>query len=192
MDEGQAMQMPAAAAETGASMDLERVFRDHHGLVFRTAYRITGNSGDAEDVLQTVFLRLLRRPAEARTVEDLESYLRRAAVNAALDLLRRRQTAPSVPLEELEPVLPASAHLSPDRALASGELRRWLRETVARFSPRTAEMFALRFFEGRSNPEIAQLMETSQGTVAVTLSRARERIQREFEAYFGGSHAPRR
>ena len=41
--------------------EFERVFRAHHGLVFRTAYRITGNAADAEDVSQTVFLRLFRR-----------------------------------------------------------------------------------------------------------------------------------
>jgi DNA-directed RNA polymerase specialized sigma24 family protein len=41
--------------------ELDRTFRAYHGIVFRTAYRITGNVADAEDVLQSVFLRLLRR-----------------------------------------------------------------------------------------------------------------------------------
>ena len=40
---------------------LETLFREHHGSVFRAAYRITGDPADAEDVLQTVFTRLLRR-----------------------------------------------------------------------------------------------------------------------------------
>jgi len=40
---------------------LETLFREHHGAVYRAAYRITGNAMDAEDVLQTVFTRLLRR-----------------------------------------------------------------------------------------------------------------------------------
>ena len=62
--------------------ELERDFRAHHGLVFATAYRITGNAGDAEDVLQTVFLRLLRRDRNADPLEKPESYLRRAAINA--------------------------------------------------------------------------------------------------------------
>lgn len=53
----------ATAEETipGLIDEVERLFRAHHGLVFRTAYRITGNATDAEDVLQTVFLRLMRR-----------------------------------------------------------------------------------------------------------------------------------
>ena len=45
----------------GPATDFEQVFRDHHRLILRAAYRITGNSQDSQDVLQTVFLRLLRR-----------------------------------------------------------------------------------------------------------------------------------
>jgi RNA polymerase sigma-70 factor, ECF subfamily len=49
------------------------MFQTHNGLVFRTAYRITGNAADAEDVLQTVFLRMLRRDHAARALENQES-----------------------------------------------------------------------------------------------------------------------
>src|ERR1017187_9215159 len=66
--------------------DLDLIFREHHSTVFRAAYRVTGNASDAEDVLQTVFMRLLRRPPEAEAVGNMEGYLRRAAVNATLDL----------------------------------------------------------------------------------------------------------
>ena len=38
---------------------LDQLYAAHHGMVFRTAYRITGNAADAEDVLQTVFLRIV-------------------------------------------------------------------------------------------------------------------------------------
>ena len=53
-------------------------------------------------------------------------------------------------------------------------------------NPRIAEMFALRFFEGKENPEIARLLNTTPGTVAVTLSRTRDRLQKEYQAYMGG------
>ena len=83
--------------------------------MFRAAYRVTGNAGDAEDVLQTVFMRLLRRHSDAEAVGNMEAYLRRAAVNAALDLIRSRQAAPHVSLEDLAPMLPENAPLAPDR-----------------------------------------------------------------------------
>jgi len=182
--------MSAAAAEPEAAIDVEQVFEEHHAMVFRAAYRVTGNSSDAEDVLQTVFLRLVRRPADAEAVGNVSGYLHRAAVNAALDLLRSRQAAPNTPLEDMP--IPASSCPAPDRVLASGEIREWLRSTVARLSPRAAEIFALRFYEGRENPEIARLLGTTEGTVAVTLSRTRDRIQKEYEAYIGGSHVSRK
>ena len=166
-------------------LDLDLVFREHHTTVFRAAYRVTGNAGDAEDVLQTVFMRLLRRHSDAEAVGNMEAYLRRAAVNAALDLIRSRQAAPHVSLEDLAPMLPENAPLAPDRLYRSTEIRHWLRQAVARLSPRAAEMFALRFFEGRDNPEIAQVLGTTPGSVAVTLSRTRDRIQQEFRAYMG-------
>src|SRR6266545_4585088 len=81
---------------------LEQMFRDHHSVVYRAAYRITGNASDAEDVLQTVFLRLLRREADLAAVENAESYLRRAAVNAALDLMRSRQSGRLISIDETD------------------------------------------------------------------------------------------
>ena len=71
-----------------SGLGIDDIFDAHHGLVFRTAYRITGNAADAEDVLQTVFLRLGRRNPAAGALENPERYLRRAAINVALDLVR--------------------------------------------------------------------------------------------------------
>jgi len=179
-----AAQMEPAAAP---AQDLEQIFRDHHAMVFRAAYRVTGNAGDAEDVLQTVFLRLMKRDSSAEPVGNMSSFLHRAAVNAALDLVRSRLNVRNLPLDELEPVLAESAHRSPDRALAASDIRDWLRGALARLNPRIAEMFTMRFFEGKDNPEIAKLLNTTPGTVAVTISRTRDRLQKEYEAYLGGA-----
>ena len=77
--------------------------------MFQAAYRISGSSSDAEDVLQTVFLRLLRRGDGSageglpRLEPNPEGYLHRAAVNAALDLVRARARARSVPVFRSKP-----------------------------------------------------------------------------------------
>ena len=179
--------VPIGPPQAALAVDLDLVFREHHATVFRAAYRVTGNASDAEDVLQTVFMRLLRRQPGAEAVGNMEGYLRRAAVNAALDLIRSRQAAPQVPLEDVAPLLPEKASLAPDRLHRSSEIRHWLREAVARLSPRAAEMFALRFFEGKDNPEIAETLGSTPASVAVTLSRTRDRIQQEFRSYMGES-----
>lgn len=179
------MAVPQEPADASVA-DLEQIFRSHHATVFRAAYRVTGNAGDAEDVLQTVFLRLLKRDSKAEPVENIASFLYRAAVNASLDLMRSRHHVRDIPLDDLEPVLAESAHRGPDRLQSSGEIREWLRVALARLNPRIAQMFALKFFEGKENPEIARILETTPGTVAVTISRTRDRLEKEFRAYEGG------
>ena len=179
------MAAPIPPAELSVK-DLEQIFRENHALVFRAAYRITANAGDAEDVLQTVFLRMLKREPDAEPIANLPSFLHRSAVNAALDLVRSRQNIRNIPLDELEPVLAEPASRSPERAHNSTEIREWLRGALARLNPRIAQMFALRFFEGKDNPEIAKMLNTTPGTVAVTLSRTRDRLQKEYQAYMGG------
>ena len=162
-------------------MDLERLFENHHGLVFRTAYRITGNAADAEDVMQTVFLRLLRRDQAAGALERQESYFRRAAINVALDVVRAGKDSRSVPLEEVPSV--DLSRIRPDAD--SRELRDCLRRALARLNRREAEIFALRFFEGMSNQEIAKVLGISQIHVAVILHRTRTRLQKEVRSYMG-------
>jgi RNA polymerase sigma-70 factor, ECF subfamily len=154
--------------------EFERVFRAHHGLVFRTAYRITGNAADAEDVSQTVFLRLFRRGSSADVLENEESYLRRAAINAALDVMRSRQTDRTVEL----PDLPAEPSSEDPR-----ELRQALGRAMAQLKPRPAEIFVLRFLEGFSNPEIARMLGISQVLVAVIVHRTRQQLRKELGAY---------
>jgi RNA polymerase sigma-70 factor (ECF subfamily) len=143
--------------------------------VFRTAYRITGNAADAEDVLQTVFLRLLRRDRSAAALENQESYLRRAAVNVALDVVR--SGTGKLPLDSAPP----GSRPPTDRR----ELRDCLRRALASLNTREAEIFALRFFEDQSNPEIARALGISQVYVAVILHRARTRMQKEIRSYMG-------
>jgi len=167
--------------------ELERDFRAHHGLVFATAYRITGNAGDAEDVLQTVFLRLLRRGRNADPLEKPESYLRRAAINAALDVIRSRQADQTVPLPE-EGSVESSGKSSglmqtaPAPADTSG-LRQALSRAIAQLKPRSAEIFALRFLEGLSNQEIAEALGISQVRVAVIVHRTRMQLRKELRPY---------
>src|ERR1051325_3575364 len=78
--------------------DFERLFQEYHRLVYHAAYRITCNAEDAEDVLQTLFLRLLRRDTAPDFQSNPKGYLHRAAVNIALDIVRRRRRC--VPTEE--------------------------------------------------------------------------------------------
>ena len=166
------------AATTPPPDDLESAYQAHHAMVYRTAYRVTGNPSDAEDVLQTVFLRLMKREPGSAPLEQPEGYMRRAAVNASIDLLRERQrTGQFTALESLA-ANPVCTELN--------ELRTALRRAVAKLDPRQAEMVALRFFEGHTNKEISQMFGISQILVAVTLHRAKGKLQKELAAFSQG------
>lgn len=162
---------------------LEAVFAQHHAAVFRAAHRITGNAADAEDVLQTVFLRLLRREETLVLGEQAGSYLHRAAVNAAIDLLRARQRNRSVDVDEMKDQLVDESPDEPERQRSNRELKSRLRSALARLSPNQAEIFALRYLEGMGNREISSLLGSSQTAIAVILHRARHRLQKELQAF---------
>lgn len=164
---------------------LEELFREHHGAVYRAAFRITGNAMDAEDVLQTVFTRLLRREEQPDLSESAGSYLHRAAVNAALDLMRRRKRSRKVDLDEVGESLVDASDVGPERTRGSQELKAKLREAMSRLSPRQAEIFTLRYLEGLGNLEIAKMLGASQTSIAVLLHRARHRLQKELGSLQG-------
>ena len=149
----------AAAIETvmvtQAGTQLEEVFRAHQVCVLKAAYRVTGSMADAEDVLQSVFLRLARGTVNPDRISNLQSYLRRSSVNAALDLIRSRGDREIVSVETADAQRFISS-LSPERVLSSLEIKNWLRRELATLKPRAAEMFALRYLEGLDNPEILQ------------------------------------
>src|ERR1700730_6389580 len=171
---------------TEAARELEDVFRAHHACVLNAAYRLTGSMADAEDVAQSVFLRLARGGIDLRRISHLQSYLHRSAVNAALDLIRAKGHREAVAVETADELQANLSH-SPERLLTSLEIRNWLRRELAKLNPRAAEMFALRYLQGLDNPEIAQMMNTSQAVVAVTLHRARAQLKKGFRGFMKGA-----
>jgi RNA polymerase sigma-70 factor, ECF subfamily len=181
------LQALATSPETAREQrpPLEQIFVEHQQRVFRAAYRVTGNAQDAEDVLQTVFLRLARQGEGREPVGNLSSYLYRSAVNAALDLLRERREKPDVALEAV-PVAPRAGEAeAPDRLQEASEVRAWLRRALARLSPQAAEVFTLRYLEGHGNTDIARMLGVSRMAVAVMLHRTRRRLQGELRNLTG-------
>jgi len=153
--------------------ELERAFRDHYQLVYRTAYGVTGNPEDAEDVLQTIFLRLARREAPPDLTTNPKAYLYRAAVNVSLNIVRKRK----------RDVLTTEDHCfgaAKDTAEAESmeELHRRLYEAIADLDLEVAQLLILRYVHNYTDSEIAALLGKSRGVIAVRLYRARARLRR--------------
>ena len=180
-----------AGSESSEASRLETLFQLHHDRVFRTAYRVTGSPADAEDVLQTVFLRVARGQEPAETAENPSAYFARAAINASLDLLRGRKRSRAVAFDDVENQAGVSSFVSHDNPAArqeDRELRELIRTAVSKLGATAAQMFALRYFEGLGNAEIAGVMKTSPLVVGVTLHRARARLRKEIGKYLRDSN----
>jgi RNA polymerase sigma-70 factor (ECF subfamily) len=145
------------------------LYERHYETVFRTALRITGNPADAEDVLQTVFLRVLAR---GRDDALPAAYLRRAAVNAAVDLLRRRALHAESVYDDDTP------HVAVQPPVL---LKERLRRAIAALDSDDASLFLLRHVEGLTIEELADMFEIEKNNVAVRLHRIRHRLQAEME-----------
>jgi RNA polymerase sigma-70 factor (ECF subfamily) len=174
--------VPKQSGSTGRPLpeDFERIFNEHHALVYRVAYRVTGSSEDAEDVLQTLFLRLLRRDILPDIERNPKAYMHRAAINIALDIVKQKSRHVSPADMELEDNKP-----QPDRNHEGTQIQDWLRDALAELNPKAAEIFVLRHVEGYDNSEIAKMLGTSRGTVAVLLFRARARLKTSIRTRLG-------
>jgi RNA polymerase sigma factor (sigma-70 family) len=170
----EAMKMKTANAlsiDMTMPLEITDLYEQHYTAVYRTALRITGNVADAEDALQTVFLRVLNREEPLRP-DALEAYFRRAAANAALDLLRRRVSHKETQINE------AALNIPIENAAF---LKMRLRKAIAVLEHDDAVAFSLRYIEGLSNGELAELFGQDKNNIAVRLHRIRQTLKTEME-----------
>ena len=176
------MQATTASSMAGEPLpqEFEDLFAAHYALVYRTAYGVTGRVEDAEDVVQTVFLRLLQSEKPRDVVKNPKAYLYRAAVNASLTIMQTRRRRASTETDE------ALAASVPARASTRAEdLHRKLYAAIAMLNPKAASMLILRYLHNYSDAEIAKLLGTSRGVIAVTLYRSRARLKKLLHASLG-------
>jgi RNA polymerase sigma-70 factor (ECF subfamily) len=153
-------------------VDFSGLYERHYEAVFRAALRVTGNPADAEDVLQTVFLRVLGRGEEIDLAALSSAYFRRAAINAAVDLLRRRAVHAAAEYDD------EASHGASEPPLL---LKERLRRALATLDGDEAALFLLRHVEGLSLEELAVAFHLAKNNVAVRLHRIRRRLQAEME-----------
>ena len=156
--------------------EFEGIFREHCDLVFGTACSITRRGEDAEDVVQTVFIRLLRSGMPPEFRRNPKGYLYRAAINQSLNIIRDRRRHPTTDLSLVTAAEP------PADTNSSEEIHRKLHEAIAELHPQSAEIVILRYMHNRSDAEIAKLLGKSRVTIAVRLHRAKAELKKLLRA----------
>ena len=148
--------------------DPGRLVRQYAPSVYRLAYARTGSRADAEDVMQEVFLRLIKAKPAFDSEAHAKAWLLRVAANCASDLFRLPWRKREGPLEE---DLPAPEE--PERGSVT--------EAVLTLPARYRVPIHLYYYEGYSVAEIANMIGKSQGTVKSRLYRARELLRAKLE-----------
>jgi RNA polymerase sigma-70 factor (ECF subfamily) len=152
----------------------ESLVQQHAEGVVNAALRVLGNSVDAEDVAQEVFVEAFQRwPANAN--HSWSGLLRRMAVCRSLDHLRRQKHHETFP----DDVRDRSQSESVDRAIA-GELEERLRLALLMLPPREAQVFCLHYYERLDHGEIANALGITRGAVAKSLCAARTKLASAF------------
>jgi RNA polymerase sigma-70 factor (ECF subfamily) len=150
----------------------DTIFKEYARLIYRTAYGVTGNRQDAEDVLQTIFLKLVGREFPPDLRKNPEAYLYRAAVNASLNVIRSRRREVLVGGNEY-----FEWSISSDSDESEAKIQR-LYQAIAELDSASAEMLLLRYMHNKSDAEIARMLGKSRGTVALKLFRSRARLRK--------------
>jgi RNA polymerase sigma-70 factor (ECF subfamily) len=160
----------------------EELTKSHTRRVYSLCYRFTGNSSQAQDLTQEVFLRVFRTLKSFRAGEgSFTTWLTRLTRNLLIDHYRRtRSDRATDSIEEQLPMLEERTALSArtDGLLAGREASEVLQAALQRLSPELRETVILRDLEEMEYREIAQTLSVPEGTVKSRLNRGRAELAR--------------
>jgi RNA polymerase sigma-70 factor (sigma-E family) len=147
--------------------------RSRSRALLRTAYLLTGNMADAEDLLQSALAKTYLAWDRIEDRGALDGYVRRALVNTHISWWRRRRLE-EYPTDEI-----------PDQAVVdhsvSSELQESLRRAIDRLPQRMRAAVMLRYYDDMSEAEVAEVLGVSLGTVKSTVSRAVAKLRIDAE-----------
>ena len=160
----------------------EELVHHHARRVYNLCYRFTGNSAEAEDLSQEVFLRIYRTLASYRTAYGgFPTWLTSVTRNLLVDHYRR--TRHDRVTDSLEDVFPKveekhSPMRTPDKAALASELSSQVQSALSHLSPDLREAVILRDLQGLEYSEIQQVLSVPEGTVKSRINRGRIELAR--------------
>ena len=187
----------------GDATALEGLMREYASRVYRLAFGITRNQGDAEEVVQDVFLTLATKSAMFEGRSAVGSWIYRITTNAALNKRRGKRHEVETSLEEHLPAFMADGHRegdrsflladwsqNPERELLSGEARRTLERALDALPERYRAVLVLREVEELANEEVAELLGESIESVKSRLHRARQALREQLTRTLAAAERP--
>ncbi|MEW1614539.1 MULTISPECIES: SigE family RNA polymerase sigma factor [unclassified Streptomyces] len=169
----------AGRAETeGAEAAFTAYVQERRASLYATAYHLTGDRFEAEDLLQSALFSTYRAWDRISDKAAVGGYLRRTMTNLHISAWRRRKLN-EYPTEELPETV------GDTDAMRGTELRAVLWQALARLPELQRTMLVLRYYEGRTDPEIASILDISVGTVKSSIWRSLRRLREDEVLSFG-------
>ena len=158
----------------GDELAWESLVRQYQGRVFGIALSYVGDSDEARDLAQEIFIRIYRRLDSCRDDRRFGAWMIRLARNACLDHLRRRKVRPparDIPADEMTGLRHAGP--TPEENWISSSRQRLVHRALRQLSEINREIILLKDIQGLPLEEIAGLLELPLGTIKSRSSRAR-------------------
>ncbi|MET3667168.1 RNA polymerase sigma factor [Caulobacter sp. 1776] len=155
--------------------DLAARSRTLRGALTRYFQRRLPNTHEADDLVQEVFLRIVRR-GDSQDLDQFEGYVFQTAASVIKDRFRRRRTRKSDSHVVFEPDLHGQSDVSPEQTLLAREALKSTTRAIMAMPERTRTIFVLRRLEGLSHPEIARRLGVSLSTVEKHIQRAAKQL----------------
>jgi RNA polymerase sigma-70 factor (ECF subfamily) len=179
IDEGESLLETIRAARAGDDAAFDEIMILTERRVAQIAWRILGDTEEVKDAIQETFLRVFRHLGRYDEKQDFFAWLSRIAVNASLDLHRRRKRRRW--FEPLEQDAPSKATAADDELVHRSDLT-LLRKAIDMLAPRERAAILLRDVEGLPTDEVAAALGNTVATVRVQLSRARVKLRKFVES----------
>ncbi|MGW7286052.1 SigE family RNA polymerase sigma factor [Streptomyces sp. NPDC054847] len=169
---------PAGERTSCSEVEFTAYVQERRASLYATAYHLTGDRFEAEDLLQSALFSTYRAWERISDKAAVGGYLRRTMTNLHISAWRRRKLN-EYPTEEL----PETA--GDTDAMRGTELRAVLWQALARLPELQRTMLVLRYYEGRTDPEIAEILDISVGTVKSSIWRSLRRLREDEVLSFG-------
>lgn len=173
-----------ARDQDGDLAAFDRLVDQHSGAVFRLAYRMTGDRGNAEDITQETFVTSWHRLDTLTKPEAFRSWLFHIATRRCLDLLRSSQRHPQLPLQpEQAEAIPTGSQANPETAAETTAQMRHLEKLVQQLPVQQRACWLLRDIHELSYHDIAMTLQLQPSTVRGRIARARAFLANQMDQW---------
>ena len=165
------------ACQQGDREAFRLLFEAYKDRVFSIARYSLGDEAAADDVTQQIFVKLITRIGQFRGDSEFSTWLYRLVINSCLDERRKRRRF--LPVAEFETVSKTANQKTPETGYARREVADSVRQAICGLKPKMRLPILLKYIEGLSYEEIAEVLGCSKGTVASRLNRAHKALAKQ-------------